>query len=114
MRSLAALLFTILILSVFTACTTSYHGSFTASTSHGCQPGQGPKMLGRVMGKSCQTSALYLFPVGPAPSTFEAVQMAKKQFDGTSYLSEISIDDRTEWRIGYAIQCIIVDAIAYQ
>lgn len=49
-----------------------------------------------------------------APSTAEAIQAAKDQYEGTKFLTDISIDDRTEWEIGYSIQCITVEGLAHR
>jgi hypothetical protein len=104
-------------MSVFfflTACSTGYHGSFIPSTYIGIKEGADSREIGRVMGKSCQTRALYLFPYGPAPSTAEAIQSAKDQYEGTKYLTDVSIDERTEWNIGYSRQCVIVEGSAHR
>ena len=58
--------------------------------------------------------ALYLFPLGKAPSTAEAKQAAREQYEGTKFLTDISIDDRTEWYFGYSIECIAAEATAYR
>jgi hypothetical protein len=50
----------------------------------------------------------------PAPSTNEAVESAKSQYEGTKYISDVSIDDRIEWKIGYSIQCITVEGTAHK
>jgi hypothetical protein len=57
---------------------------------------------------------LYLFPLGPAPSTDEAIKSAKDQYEGTKYLTDVSIDDRIKWEIGYSVQSITVDAMAHR
>ena len=97
-----------------TACTTGYHGSFAPSTYTGSEDGANFGQISRVKGQSCQTRVLYLFPTGLPPSTAEAIQSAKDQYEGTKYLTDISIDDRTEWRIGYSEQCITVEGIAHR
>lgn len=102
------------VLLLLTACSTGYHGSFVPSTYIGSEDGNNSEQIGPVKGKSCQTRVLYLFPVGPAPSTEEAIRSAKEQYKDTKYLTDISIDDRTEWSIGYSRQCITVEATAYR
>ena len=44
----------------------------------------------------------------------KAIQSAKDQYEGTKYLTDVSIDDRTEWEIGYSRQCITVEGIAHR
>lgn len=103
-----------IVLSILlTGCSTSLHGSFAAISYIDKSAGKSSKAIGPVRGESCQTRVLYLFPVGPATSTSEAIQAAKKQYQGTNYIADISIDDRTNWKFGYSVQCITVDAIAY-
>ena len=97
-----------------TACSTGFHGSFVPSTYIGTEDSANPGEIGRVMGESCQTRVLYLLPYGPAPSTANAIQSAKDQYEGTKYLTDVSIDERTEWKIGYSRQCVIVEGIAHR
>ena len=114
MRSNKTLYFAISAFFFLTACTTGYHGSFAPSTYIGSKDGANSGQMVRVKGQSCQTLVLYLFPTGLPPSTAEAIQSAKDQYEGTKYLTDISIDDRTEWRIGYSEQCITVEGIAHR
>ena len=107
------LYFGISVFLILTSCTTAHHGSFVPSTYSGNYNGPNSMQIGRVMGQSCQIMVLYVFPLGPAPSTDEAIQSAKGQNEGTKYLTDISIDDRTEWKIGYSRQCITVEGIAH-
>ena len=37
-----------------------------------------------------------------------AIAKARSVHDGTSFIADISIDDETRWRFGYAVQCIVV------
>jgi|GEM_PF-1318339 len=92
-------------------CSTSNHGSFTASSYTGSE---NPKResLGKVTGESSQTWVLYLFPYGNSPSTNEAIQDAKSKITETEYLTDISIDDDSYWSIGYYEQIITVKAEA--
>jgi hypothetical protein len=92
-------------------CSTSNHGSFTASSY---AESQNPKResLGKVTGESRQTWVLYLFPYGDSTSTNEAIQDAKSKIAETEYLTDISIDDNTYWSIGYYEQIITVKAEA--
>jgi len=101
-------------LFILTACSTGFHGSFSPNTYIGGKDNLNAEEIGRVEGKSCQTKVLYLFPFGPPPSTAEAIKFAKEKHQGTKYLTDISIDDRTEWEIGYLRQCITVEATAYR
>ena len=109
-RQLAMVIVTTMSLS---ACTTSLHGTFV-TTSY-VPPGTDNALepLGPVTGKSCQTRILYLFPEGDAVSTDAAIKDAVGQYQGASYLTDIAIDDQTTWGFGYAVQCIIVNAVAY-
>ncbi len=114
MRSPKILYFAISAFLFLTACTTGHHGSFAPSTYIGSEDGANSGQIDRVKGQSCQTRVLYLFPTGPPPSTAEAIQSAKDQYEGTKYLTDISIDDRTEWEIGYSRQCITVEGTAHR
>lgn len=105
--SLSALLF-------LTGCNTGFHGSFSPNTYSSDEDNAGSENIGPVEGQSCQIRVLYFFPYGSAPSTAEAIQAAKKQYEGTKYLTDISIDDRTEWGIGYSKQCITVEGFAHR
>jgi hypothetical protein len=95
------------------ACTTSLHGSYVPISYVDDSVDRSLKPIGQARGESCQTRFLYLFPVGPATSTNEAIAAAKLHHEGTSYIADISIDDRRRFEFGYSVQCIIVDAIAY-
>lgn len=92
-------------------CATSNHASFTAA-SHMDRQNSRHQSLGTVSGESRQTWLLYLFPHGDAPSTREAIHDAKSKIPGTRYLSDIAIDDRIYWGIGYYEQVIKVEADA--
>jgi hypothetical protein len=94
-------------------CTTSLHGSFVTSSYRGDTGGGNLQPKGRVRGESCQTKFLYVFPIGPELSTAKAIQAAKDKYEGTRYLADISIDDRTSWGVGYSVECITVDATAF-
>ena len=97
-----------------TACTTGFHGSFAPNTYIGSEYTVNSEKVNPVKGQSCQTRVLYLFPAGTPPSTAEAIQAAKDQYEGTKFLTDISIDDRTEWGIGYSKQCITVEGFAHR
>ena len=95
------------------SCTTARHGSFIPS-SH-IDPGHSRgESLGMVTGVSTQPWLLYLLPNGPAPSTDDAIQDAMSKHPGTKYLTNISIDDRTNWKIGYHEEVIRVQAEAHR
>jgi len=113
MRSPKILYFAISAFFFLTACTTGFHGSFAPSTFIGSEDDANSEQIGRLKGQSCQTLVLYLFPVGLPPSTAEAIQSAKDQYEDTKYLTDISIDDRTEWGIGYSKKCITVEGICF-
>lgn len=99
---------------LLSACSTAFHGSFVPSTYVSSEDGTNFGQAGPVKGQSCQIKVLYLFPIGSATSTAEAIQSAREQYEGTKYLTDISIDDRTEWAFGYSIQCITIEATAYR
>lgn len=95
------------------SCNTGFHGSFVKSTYIYEEDDEKFELIGPVKGQSCQTKVLYIFPLGPAPSTNKAIQFAKDQHVGTNSITDVSIDDRTKWKFGYSIQCITVEAIAH-
>lgn len=68
--------------------------------------------MGKVSGESKQTWILYIFPIGKAPSTDEAIMDAKSKVEDTKYLTDLSIDDRTYWGVGYSEYVIEVKATA--
>ena len=114
MRSSIVLYFVISAFFFLWACTTGFHGSFVPSTYIGSEDAANYGQISRVKSQSCQTRVLYLFPIGLPPSTAEAIKSAKEQYEGTKYLTDVSIDDRTEWEIGYSRQCISVEGIAHR
>ena len=100
---------------LLTGCSTAKHGSFVTSTHIQNQDNRdNTQEIGPVKGSSCQRMMFYVFPMGPAPSTNEAIESAKNQYPETKYISDISIDDRVEWKVGYSIQCITVEGIAHK
>ena len=114
MRSPKILYFALSAFLILTGCFTGFHGSFVPSTYIGGEDPSNSEQIGPVIGQSCQKRVLYLFPAGSSPSTAEAIQSAKDQHKGTKYLTDVSIDERTEWEIGYSRQCIIVQATAHR
>lgn len=95
-----------------TSCATSNYGSFVASSY--IEPGVENELLGTVEGESRQTLILYLFPQGDAPSIKQAVRDAKSKIPGTKFLTDIAIDDRTDWGFGYSERIIRIEAKAYK
>lgn len=95
---------------VLSSCATSKHGNFIESSYD--DVGKESAILGEVTGESKQTWFLYVFPIGKAPSTSDAINDAKSKIKGTRFLTDISIDDRMYWKIGYGEQVIKVKAIA--
>jgi len=115
MRYPKIIYFILIIFPLLTGCSTARHGSFVTSTYISNEDRQNSiKEIGAVKGSSYQTMMFYVFPMGPAPSTNEAIQSAKSQYPGIKYISDISIDDRVEWKIGYSIQSITVEGIAHK
>ena len=104
---------TIVMLLLLTACSTAFHGSFVANTYIGENSGKITPAKGLARGDSCQTRVLYLFPAGEPPSTQEALQLAKNQYEGTEYLADVTVENRTEWAFGYLRQCTTVIGTAY-
>lgn len=103
------LLFTTLL--ILSSCATAQHGTFVASTY--VDPTiTGVEVVGKVSGESKQTWLLYLFPIGETPSTDEAIMDAKSKVVGTRYLTDLSIDGRTYWGLGYSEYVIEVKATA--
>jgi len=103
----------IVMLLQLTACSTAFHGSFVANTYIGENAKKNTPAKGLARGVSCQTRVLYLFPTGDPPSTQEAIQLAKKQYEGTEYLADVTVENRTEWAFGYLRQCTTVIGTAY-
>lgn len=103
-----------LALLLLAGCNTGFHGSFVPNTYFSDEAHPDAERIGPVVGQSCQTKVLYLFPLGEAPSTAEAVQAAKDQREGTQFLTDISIDDRIKWEIGYSMHCITVEGFAHR
>ena len=99
---------------VFGGCTSARHGSFVPMTYAPSTHQASAEFIGMVEGESAQTFLLYILPLGDPASTEEAVKKAKSQLDGTVFLSDVSIDDRTYWGFGYATQIIRVSARAYR
>lgn len=114
MRSLKISYFILPVFIFLGACYTGHHGSFVPSTYVDSKDDSDSTQIYPVKGQSCQTLILYLFPAGSPPSTGEAIQSAKDQHEGTKYLTDISIDDRTKWEFGYSLQCIIVEGTAHR
>jgi len=106
--------FSLSVVFFLTGCTTGFHGSFAPNTYIDKEYNTTIEDISPVKGKSCQTRVLYVFPAGPPPSTAEAIQAAKDQYEGTKFLTDISIDDRTEWEFGYSNQCITVEGLAHR
>ncbi|TKB46361.1 hypothetical protein [Thalassotalea mangrovi] len=98
---------------VISGCMTANQGAFIPAT-YIEDPGQAGTMLGEVTGQSRQRWFLYLIPIGDAPSTQQAIAAAKAQREGTRYLTDVIIEERTEWQFGYSEQVIEVNAIAYR
>jgi hypothetical protein len=96
------------------ACTTSLHGSFVTTSYSGRVEQQDAVELGPVEGRSCQTGVLYVFPLGEAPTTDEAISNAKSVCEDISFIADISIDDETQWGVGYSVKCVVVRATAYR
>jgi len=104
------LMATLLLLS---SCATSNHGTFVTSTY--VDPALiSEEVLGKIFGESKQTWLLYIFPIGKAPSTDEAIIDAKSKVEGTKFLSDLSVDDRMYWKFGYKEQVIEVNATAHK
>ena len=103
----------LLIFLILIGCSTAKHGSFIKNT-YIKNIGESTEVIGPVRGTSCQKKLFYYLPIGTAPSTNEAMEDAKNQYEGTKYISDISIDDRVIWKIGYSIQCISVEGTAHK
>ena len=99
---------------LLTSCATSRYGSFVSSTYITDQENVEHVLLGEVNGTSQQTWLLYIFPVGEAPSIHEAIRDAKSQIEGTRYLTDVSIENQVEWKFGYSLDVITVQAAAYK
>lgn len=100
------------LLLILGGCATSNHGTFVNSTyiKEGHQISN--QVLGNVRGESRQVWFLYIFPIDESPSTSQALLDAKNKIEGTVFLTDVSIDDRTYWKFGYSEHAIEVDAVA--
>ena len=103
-----------LALASIAGCSTALHGSFVTSSYAGDPQGREAELLGPVEGKSCQTQPLYLLAAGEQATTDSAIEQAKAVYPDSSFITDISIDDETEWLFGYSVQCIVVRATAYR
>lgn len=108
------LLISLIPMLLLSSCATGNHGTFVTSTFVESNDKFENKFIGKVIGESSQTWFLYIFPIGEAPSTDNAISYAKSKIHGTKYLTDISIDDRTYWEFGYSKQVIKVEANAYK
>jgi hypothetical protein len=97
---------------LLSGCATGLHGNYVPHTYIDKGTDVKGESIGNVSGVSSQTWVLYVFPLDDSPSTDKAIQDAKGKINGTKYLSDVSIDDRTIWGIGYRKQTIKVDAEA--
>ena len=113
MKSTCLAIFALTLCLVLSGCATGgLNGTFVPQTYIDDESNIKGESLGSVSGESSQTWFLYLFPVGDAPSTGNAIQDAKNQINGTEYLSDVSIDNRILWKLGYRELVITVDAEA--
>lgn len=108
------LLISLIAILLLNGCATGNHGTFITSTFVEPNKNSENLFIGKVGGESSQTWFLYIFPMGEAPSTDKAISDAKAAINGTKYLTDLSIDDRTYWKIGYSRQVIKVEANAYK
>lgn len=94
------------------ACSTGFHGSFVEHTYRGDTSDLHRPAKGLASGSSCQTRALYVFPTGEPPSTRAALDAAKAYYPGTAYLTDVSVENTTDWAFGYARACTTVTGTA--
>ena len=113
MRQRLTLFLFILTCLLSSACSTSSPGTFVAHSYISDDTPQKTSPLGPVQSESCQTRVLYLFAYGDPPSIDDAIKAARQQHENTSYLVDISIQERTRWSFGYSTVCLRVDATAY-
>lgn len=99
---------------ILSGCTTSQHGNFITSSYIEPSDESDSEFAGKVIGESTQMLILYFIPIGEAPSTNRAIIDAKSKVEGTKYLTDITIDDRTYWKFGYSKAAIKVEANAYK
>jgi len=107
----------VMVLFLLCSCATSNHGTFVASTYTEPSDKTSCKPASKVTGESTQTWVLYIFPVGDSPSTNSAILDAKSQIEGTKFLTDISIDDKTYWKFGYSArrgQVLTLDKFDYE
>lgn len=113
MKSRLNHIFFITVVVMIAGCTTSHHGTFIPSTYIDPEDKRSVAVA-KVTGESKQKWILYIFPLGKAPSTDDAIRDAKSKTDGTKYLTDIAVDDRMYWKIGYSEQVIEVKATAHR
>jgi len=97
----------------FQGCTTGRHGSLTEKTFIDELQYTNFKRLGPVSAESCQTRVLYTFPKADPPTTAEALNIAKKLYSATAFITDVSVETHTKWHILYSEECIVVTGIAY-
>ncbi len=95
-------------------CTSARHGAFLPMTYADSSHRASAEFIGAVEGESVQNYLFYILPLGTPASTEDAVNKAESPLEGTAFLSNVSIDDRTWWGFGYATQIIRVNARAYR
>jgi hypothetical protein len=107
-------IFIILLAFFVTSCSTANHSAFIVNTYIDKNKDVQGEYIGTAVGESQQKWMLYLFPIGEAPSTHDALENALQRFSGTKYLSDVAIDNRITWKFGYYIQIINVQGDAYK
>lgn len=107
--------FVVLLFAFFLAgCSTANNNDFITNTYIDNNKDIQGVYIGPTVGKSQQKWLFYLFPIGEAPSTHNAIENAMQKYSETKYLSDLSIDNRIAWKFGYYIQIINVQGDAYK
>ena len=97
---------------ILTGCRTGNHGTFVPSTYIEDKEKVENVSLGTVKGHSEQIWFFYILPIGDSPSTKEALEDALLKNKEAKYLSNVSIDDRIDWYVGYRKLVIKVEGDA--
>ena len=113
MKQIISIWLVFLFSALLCACTTGRHGSFVEKTYIDEAKYANFKLLGPVVGESCQTRTLYVFPKSDPPSTAKALRAAKNQYISTAFLADVSIETYIRWYFLYSQECTVVTGIAY-
>ena len=110
--SYKAVLYSVLMVLPLIGCAIGDHSTFVPSTYVDHDRYHSPRELGKVSGENCQLRVLYLFPVGEAPSTDEALSDAMDDFQDTVFLTDMAVEARMRINVFFLHDCIEVTGTA--